>query len=321
MRRTAPERGVGRACRSSCRTQIVEQAAALLRDRRLRRRAKRGHGQPHQHDHADLLLRDLRRPAARAGHRRRSSTRSQDLRQARRGGRAAQLSTRSMRRSTTCTRWRCRPRRPRRIASPAAVPTAPDFVKHVTAVMIADQGDRLPVSAFPVDGTWPTGTTQWEKRNLATEIPVWDPIRLHPVQQVRDGLPARRDPRSRSTIPARLDTAPATFKSTSVSRTATSPADIHGAGGARGLHRLPAVREVCPAKDKSNPRHKAIDMAAQAPLREAERENYDVLPHAAGGGSGRPVHARRQEHAVTAAALRILGRVRRLRRDTVHQAA
>src|SRR6185369_5908198 len=51
---------------------------------------------------------------------------------------------------------------------------APEFVKQVTSAMIANQGDRLPVSAFPVDGTWPTGTAQWEKRNLAAEIPVWD---------------------------------------------------------------------------------------------------------------------------------------------------
>ena len=52
---------------------------------------------------------------------------------------------------------------------------APDFVKRVTAVMMAGKGDLLPVSAFPVDGTWPVGTARWEKRNLAIEIPVWDP--------------------------------------------------------------------------------------------------------------------------------------------------
>src|SRR5207344_2931288 len=52
--------------------------------------------------------------------------------------------------------------------------SAPDFVTRVTAVMLANQGDRLPVSAFPVDGTWPTGTSKWEKRNIASEIPVWN---------------------------------------------------------------------------------------------------------------------------------------------------
>jgi len=51
---------------------------------------------------------------------------------------------------------------------------APDFVQKVTAVMLAGKGDLLPVSAFPVDGTWPTATAKWEKRNIALEIPVWD---------------------------------------------------------------------------------------------------------------------------------------------------
>jgi len=51
---------------------------------------------------------------------------------------------------------------------------APDFVQKITAVMLAGKGDLLPVSAFPVDGTWPVATAKWEKRNLALEIPVWD---------------------------------------------------------------------------------------------------------------------------------------------------
>jgi pyruvate-ferredoxin/flavodoxin oxidoreductase len=55
---------------------------------------------------------------------------------------------------------------------PALIPdNAPHFVKTVTALMLANQGDRLPVSAFPIDGTWLTGTAKWEKRNVATEIP------------------------------------------------------------------------------------------------------------------------------------------------------
>jgi pyruvate-ferredoxin/flavodoxin oxidoreductase len=52
---------------------------------------------------------------------------------------------------------------------------APEFVQKTLAKIIANEGDSLPVSAFPVDGTFPTGTTQWEKRNIALEIPVWDP--------------------------------------------------------------------------------------------------------------------------------------------------
>src|SRR6185436_1491062 len=57
---------------------------------------------------------------------------------------------------------------------PIVSDAAPDFVRRVTAVMMANKGDLLPVSAFPVDGTWPMATTQWEKRNIALEIPVWD---------------------------------------------------------------------------------------------------------------------------------------------------
>jgi len=61
-----------------------------------------------------------------------------------------------------------------RALPPIVSDAAPDFVKRVTAVMLANKGDLLPVSAFPVDGTWPTATAQWEKRNIAQDIPVWD---------------------------------------------------------------------------------------------------------------------------------------------------
>ena len=58
---------------------------------------------------------------------------------------------------------------------PAVSADAPDFVQRVTAAMIAGEGDLLPVSALPVDGTFPTDTARWEKRSIAREIPVWDP--------------------------------------------------------------------------------------------------------------------------------------------------
>src|SRR5512140_1641105 len=107
---------------------------------------------------------------------------------------------------------------------------APDFVKRVTAVILAGKGDSLPVSAFPIDGTWPTATAKWEKRNLALEIPVWDPLICTQCNKCAMVCP-------------------------------------HA-----------AIRvKVCPAKDKKNPRHKAIDMVAQAPLRAAERDNYEFF--------------------------------------------
>ena len=61
-------------------------------------------------------------------------------------------------------------------------------------MLIEGRGDLLPVSALPVDGTFPTATTQYEKRSIAQEIPIWDPGHLHPVRPVRPGLPARDHP-------------------------------------------------------------------------------------------------------------------------------
>ncbi len=67
---------------------------------------------------------------------------------------------------------------------------APAFVRDVLGPMIAFEGDSVPVSAMPVDGTFPTGTTKWEKRNIALEIPVWESDLVHPVRQVCLCLPA-----------------------------------------------------------------------------------------------------------------------------------
>ena len=149
---------------------------------------------------------------------------------------------------------------------------APDFVRRVTAVMLANQGDRLPVSAFPVDGTWPTGTSRWEKRNVATDIPVWDPqlcIQCNKCAMVCPHAAIR----VKVYDPACATNAPAMFKGTAYKgpdfaghyTVQVAPEDCTGCA---------LCVMVCPAKDKGNPRHKAIDMAAQAPLREVERENY-----------------------------------------------
>jgi len=156
---------------------------------------------------------------------------------------------------------------------PALIPDhAPDFVKRVTAVMLANQGDRLPVSAFPVDGTWPTGTSQWEKRNVAIEIPVWDPALCIQCNKCALVCPHAAI-RVKVYDPARLTDAPPTFKGvpykgpelTGHYTVQVAPEDCTGCA---------LCVMVCPAKDKGNPRHKAIDMAAQAPLREVEHENY-----------------------------------------------
>jgi pyruvate-ferredoxin/flavodoxin oxidoreductase len=156
---------------------------------------------------------------------------------------------------------------------PPIVPDeAPDFVKRVTALMIANQGDRLPVSAFPVDGTWPTGTAQWEKRNIGAEIPVWDAAICIQCNKCTLVCPHAAI-RAKVYDPDALVGAPDTFKSVAYKGPELS-----------GCYTLQVAPEdctgcalcvmMCPAKDKSNPRHKAIEMVPQAPLREAERVHY-----------------------------------------------
>jgi pyruvate-ferredoxin/flavodoxin oxidoreductase len=142
--------------------------------------------------------------------------------------------------------------------------------------MIAGQGDALPVSALPVDGTFPTGTAQWEKRNIAQEIPAWDPevciqcgkcVMVCPHSVIRGKVYE----------PEVLDGAPSTFKS--------SEARDHDWQGLKFTIQVAAEDctgcgicvDVCPAKNKSIPSLKAINMQAQAPLREPERENWDFF--------------------------------------------
>ena len=150
---------------------------------------------------------------------------------------------------------------------------APDFVQRVTALMLSNKGDMLPVSAFPVDGTWPTNTSRWEKRAIALEIPAWDSsicIQCNKCAMVCPHAAIR----PKYYDPACLEGAPDTFQAVDFK----SP-DVKGM-----KYTLQVAPEdctgctlcvmVCPAKDKANPRHKAINMVPMAPLREAERDNY-----------------------------------------------
>src|SRR4029079_12817620 len=90
---------------------------------------------------------------------------------------------------------------------------APDFVQKITAVMMAGKGDFLPVSAFPVDGTWPVATAKWEKRNIAIDIPVWDAKICIQCNQCALVCP-HASIRAKVYDTAALAGAPATFKST-----------------------------------------------------------------------------------------------------------
>jgi pyruvate-ferredoxin/flavodoxin oxidoreductase len=157
---------------------------------------------------------------------------------------------------------------------PPIVPAeAPDFVKNVTATIMAGKGDTLPVSAFPVDGTWPVATTQWEKRNIAQEIPVWNPALCAQCNRCSFVCPHAAI-RAKVYDPALLASAPATFKSVDYKAkeykgkkftVQIAPEDCTGCG---------LCVKTCPAKDKENAERHAINMEPQIPLREPERANY-----------------------------------------------
>ncbi len=162
---------------------------------------------------------------------------------------------------------------------PVVSGAAPDFVQRVTAAMLAGHGDRLPVSAFPVDGTWPTATTQWEKRAIALELPAWDPaicIQCNKCSLICPHAAIRAqlvDPQHLEGSPVSFVTVDFKAKDLGAAPSGTAwryalqvaPDDCTGCG---------LCVAVCPARDKSNPRHKAIDMADVEPRREAERENW-----------------------------------------------
>ena len=160
---------------------------------------------------------------------------------------------------------------------PLLVPdSAPDFVKHVTAALMAGDGDLLPVSAFPVDGTFPTGTTMYEKRAIAHEIPIWDPsicidcgkcamvcphaairMKVFPAGAV-DGAPASfqsKEFKSRDLLDHRI-----TIQ--------VAPDDCTGCG---------VCVDVCPAKSKTEVKHKSINMEPAEDHRDLERPNFDFF--------------------------------------------
>jgi len=159
---------------------------------------------------------------------------------------------------------------------PTVPENAPDFVKRVQAVIIEGKGDLLPVSAFPVDGTWPTATSQWEKRAIALEVPVWDEKICIQCNKCAFVCPHAAI-RAKVYDGGALGKAPATFKSIDFKGNEfkgkkytiqVAPEDCTGCN---------LCVMVCPAKDKSNPKHKAIDMAPMPPLRESEAANYEFF--------------------------------------------
>jgi pyruvate-ferredoxin/flavodoxin oxidoreductase len=153
---------------------------------------------------------------------------------------------------------------------------APSFVQQVTAQIIAGRGDELPVSAFPEDGTYPLGTARWEKRNIAQDVPVWEPdlciecgkcVMVCPHATIRAKLCTQTD----------LATAPVGFKSMPAKwreladKLYTIQVAVEDCTGCR------LCVEVCPAKDKSNVSRKALNMHPQLPIRAREQVNWDFF--------------------------------------------
>jgi pyruvate-ferredoxin/flavodoxin oxidoreductase len=153
---------------------------------------------------------------------------------------------------------------------------APEFVRNVLGAIMAGRGDRVRVSALPNDGTYPTGTTQFEKRNLASDVPVWDPQVCIQCGKCVMACP-HAVIRSKVYEAAVLPVAPASFKSTEARlpewkglkyTLQVAVEDCTGCG---------ICVDVCPARNKSEARLKAINMQAQLPLRESERENWNFF--------------------------------------------
>jgi pyruvate-ferredoxin/flavodoxin oxidoreductase len=153
---------------------------------------------------------------------------------------------------------------------------APQFVREVTARIIAGEGDRLPVSALPVDGTYPSGTARWEKRNIALEIPAWDEalciqcgkcVLVCPHAVIRSKVYALD---ALAGAPAGFRSAPARWREVGDARYSlqVSPEDCTGCG---------LCVEICPAKSKSEVKHRAIDMVPARPVHDAEVANWEFF--------------------------------------------
>ena len=160
---------------------------------------------------------------------------------------------------------------------PPPVPeVAPDFVQRVTAMMIEGKGDLLPVSAMPVDGTFPTGTTQFEKRSIAQDIPIWDPDICIDCAKCALVCPHAAI-RMKVFDPAFLEGAPETFLSKdfrsrempgNLLTIQVAPDDCTGCG---------VCVDVCPAKSKEQVKHKSINMMPKLDHLETEQTNYEFF--------------------------------------------
>jgi pyruvate-ferredoxin/flavodoxin oxidoreductase len=153
---------------------------------------------------------------------------------------------------------------------------APEFVRQVTGEIMAGRGDQLPVSAFPLDGTYPVGTSQWEKRNIALEVPVWEEdlciecgkcVMVCPHATIRAKV---CDDSDLAGAPAGFKHIPAKWRELP-DKQYTIQVAVEDCTGCQ------LCVEVCPAVDKRDPSRKSLNMHPQLPLRERERANWDFF--------------------------------------------
>ncbi len=153
---------------------------------------------------------------------------------------------------------------------------APDFLKAVSAVMLAGKGDSLPVSSFPIDGTWPLSSARWEKRRIALEVPVWEPDICIQCNQCVFVCP-HATIRAKVYDESALSGAPENFLSVPYKAKdfrggqytiQVAPEDCTGCN---------LCVEICPAKDKTNPKRKAINMVALDDVLDVEMDRWDFF--------------------------------------------
>jgi pyruvate-ferredoxin/flavodoxin oxidoreductase len=159
---------------------------------------------------------------------------------------------------------------------PAVPAAAPEFVQKFTARIIEGNGDDLPVSAMPIDGTFPTATTQWERRNIALEIPEWDQelciqcgkcVLVCPHAVIRAKV---YDEKHLAGAPPTFKAVPARWKDMKDRKYTlqVAPEDCTG---------CTLCVEFCPVKDKREVKRRAINMVAQPPIRESEAANWEFF--------------------------------------------
>ncbi len=163
-----------------------------------------------------------------------------------------------------------------KIENPKLIDAAPAFVRDVLGQIIALEGEALPVSALPVDGTYPSGTSKWEKRNIAREIPVWDSsvcvqcskcVMVCPHSVIRGKVYDQQQ----------LENAPTTFKYTDAKDRDWKGLKFTIQVAAEDCTGCGVCVEACPAKNKAQDGRKAINLEPQLPLRKQEQENWNFF--------------------------------------------